>query len=161
MKMLYLLLTSLVLVCFFQIAFAGKKDAPQEIIGTWEGNGVLFLPLAKEPPPSKFPDDSPLITLTINDDGTVDGNIGNAVLKNCVAKSNRGWFGRWLNIKTDYIIKNGYLEGSLSPVDSVQIKKFTMPFNVKDGKIAGTVMQIFRWNYPKPLVRVIIPQKNQ
>ena len=77
-------------------------------------------------------------------------------MKNCTARHNRGWFGKLLNIKTDYIIKGGYLEGALTSKDSTNIKKFTMPFNIVNGEIKGTVMQIFKWKYPRPLVRVRI-----
>ena len=131
-----------------------KPTLPDSITGTWQGNGTLHLPSAEKKAPSDIPGDNPAIKVTIQPNGTVSGTVGACTFRNCIAKKNRGRLGRMLNIKTDYIILGGYLEGYLSPSDSVLQKNFTLPFGIRDGKLTGTIMQIHKWRYPDPLVRV-------
>lgn len=128
----------------FTTAFAGEKNSYlKPLIGTWEGKCYHFA--------SK---DSVLVSITINEDATAIGTVGDAILRDCLAKKNRGWFGRWINIKTDYIIKSGYLEGLIVPSDSITVNYFTLPFNLAKTRMQGTVMKIAKWTYPVPLVRI-------
>lgn len=150
------LLTAVVALSLFQLSFAAdKKIVPDSLVGVWQGKCKIYLPLSKNPQLAGEKDTVD-VTITIHKDGAVQGSVGKAKFVKCRFAKNRGWFGRWLNIKTDFIIKGGYLQGPLYPGDSVQVKKFTLPFNIINGKMRGSVMQIFRWKYPKPLVSILI-----
>ncbi len=148
--------TIILIVVFLNLAnnLSAGGELPDSILGNWTGKGNLHLPLAKKIPLSDVPEDNPQIDINISKDGTVTGHVGNAILRNCIITKNRGWFGRLLNIKTDFIIKEGYLEGKICPGDTVNQKQFTLPFNIHRGQLVGTIMQIHKWKYPDPLVRV-------
>ena len=148
---------TIIIFCLATVLFAAEKPViPDSIAGTWSGKGFLNSPLAQKIPPSDVPADNPEIQIIIGTDGSVTGTVGQAHFCECIARKNRGWLGRLLNIKTDYIIKGGYLQGSLCPQDTVNIKKFTLPFNIRNGLLTGTIMQIHKWKYPDPLVRIKI-----
>jgi hypothetical protein len=73
------------------------------------------------------------------------GFSGGARLSRCFVKKNRGWLGKKLNIKTDYIVR-GYLEGSVVTRDVGGTRKIAMPFNVRDGKLTGGLAALTqRW----------------
>lgn len=154
-----LVLLALFLSFYYCLNAKDKITLPDSVIGVWEGKASLLLPLAHQAAPSPNDEDNPLVSILIKADGTVKGQVGSAIMKNCIAKKNRSWLGRLLNLRTDYMITNGYLEGFLSGKDSVQFKKFSLPFNTTDNKMKGSVMRIYRLKYPYPLVRVIIPKK--
>lgn len=125
-------------------AFAAEKNSYlQPLIGKWEGRCYHFAS-----------QESVSVSITINEDATVEGTVGDAVLKKCLAKKNRGWIGRWVNIKTDYIVRSGYLEGLIAPGDSIKLNYFTLPFNFSGTRMQGTVMKIAKWTYPLPLVKI-------
>ncbi len=149
---------SIILIVFVlgttSLLFAADRLAlPDSIVGTWTGKSVLHLSLASPITPGHVPKDSLEIQIYIDKYGTIRGTVGDATFRECIASKNRGWLGRLLNIKTDYIIKDGYLEGRLGPEDTVDQKKFTLPFNIRNGLLIGTIMQIYKWKYPDPLIR--------
>jgi hypothetical protein len=140
-----------------QLSFAvSKKDVPDSLVGTWQGKCKIYLPVSKNPELAQEERDTIDVEITIQKDGSVQGKVGSAEMVNCHFRRNRGWFGRWLNIKTDFIIKGGYLKGSLYKTDTVQVKTFTLPFNIINGKMRGSVMQTFKWKYPFPLVKILL-----
>ena len=156
MKKLFIISAILIL---FQISFAiDKKVVPDSLIGTWQGKCKVYLPVSKNPKLAKE-NDSVSVVITIHEDGKVEGKVGAAEMVNCYFQRNRGWFGKLLNIKTDFIIKGGHLTGSLYPTDSVRVKTFTLPFNIVDGKMQGSIMQTFKWKYPFPLVKISLFRK--
>lgn len=124
---------------------------PAEILGTWSGKSEVFAKFKKGESPSDHPDDWIEITVTIHRDGRVEGAVGDAKLENCKVASNRGWLGRKLNIKTDYIVRGGYLEGAIVLDDSTSRREFTIPFNIVDGTFAGGLMALKEKHYPWPL----------
>lgn len=131
---------------------------PEELAGTWQDTVSLYLPIAKEKSPSPHAEDNPVIKITIYEDGTVQGHVGPAMFHDCIVKKNRSWLGRFLNIRTDYIITHGTLQGLLTPQDQDTTKQFTLPFNLRDGQLVGSIMWTHRFRYPDPVARVRLSQ---
>ena len=129
---------------------------PGKIVGTWDYTQEVFLRTAKVK--SKHSNEIPQrprvpIKIVIGKDCSVGGTVGDAILKNCRVKKNRGWLGRMLRMKTDYIVVGGWLEGAIVPEDPTTKRTFTMPFNCVDGRLVGSIMVTQKWNYPYPLTR--------
>jgi hypothetical protein len=93
-----------------------------------------------EPYPSKAAEDHQTVTITIHADGSVTGGIGGAVFRESSVRKNRGWIGRKLKLKTDYIVSGGTLQGKITPKDKGTHSSFTIPFNIVGAKIKGTIM---------------------
>jgi len=129
---------------------------PAPLLGTWHGAAEVRLPIVFAPEPDGDPTDDVLlpvaIDITIHDDGTVTGAVGAAQLVDCVLKQNRSDLGRQLNIATDYIVMDGYLDGPIVPADEVPKKDFTIPFNLVDGHMNGSLFWVAEWKYPRPLM---------
>ncbi|MCX6339829.1 MAG: hypothetical protein NTX71_07915 [Candidatus Aureabacteria bacterium] len=113
--------------CIAVMSYGGDAFPPPELIGTWEGISKFSRRGVQE---------LATVSITILPDGSVEGMAGAAKFSRCLVKKNRGWLGRKLNIKTDYIIR-GYLEGSVVPKDSGGIRKIAMPFTIRDGTLVG------------------------
>ena len=122
----------------------------EDLIGTWEGTSDIFRSEQEHPRAAK--EDWPTIRIDIMPDARITGYIGNAVLRDCRFYTKRGWLGRLLHIKTDYTIKGGSIVGAIAPEDTITHRNFTLPFNLEEGRIRGSVMVLERWKYPHPLV---------
>ncbi|MBN2828784.1 MAG: hypothetical protein JXR56_00520 [Candidatus Cloacimonetes bacterium] len=142
------LLLMLVLIVGSTILFA-VKPLPKSLFGEWRGEELRSF--VKTVASANQTVD---ISLSINPDGTVEGTVGDAVLKNCRVKRNRGQLGRMLNFKTDYIIFGGTIEGAVMIGDKVTKRHFTLPFNLDRDNITGSVMVIYKAKYPDPLITV-------
>jgi hypothetical protein len=94
------------------------------------------------------------VDITIHEDGSVTGTVGDATLQQCILKKNRGELGRSLNIASDYLVAEGYLDGAIVPEDTITYKEFTIPFDIVDGKLHGSIMWLEGWKYPKPLLAI-------
>lgn len=132
------------------------QTVPESLLGDWHGEATARLPIVFVPEPDDDPSDDVVlpiaIDLTIHDDGTVTGTVGDAALVNCVLKQNRGELGRRLNLATDYIVMNGYLAGAIVPEDETMEKKITIPFNQVEGHWRGSLFWVKEWKYPLPLL---------
>ncbi len=134
------------------ISMAGNEQfPPPELVGTWTGTVEIFGSFKVEPYPSKAPEDHQQVVITIHADGTVIGKIGNAEFKNSSVSKNRGWIGRKLKVKTDYIVSGGTIQGKVTPNDNGTNSKFTIPFNIKDGTFKGTIMLLPKFPLTRPL----------
>lgn len=109
------------------VIHGGDIFPPPELIGTWEGTSKFSRRGVQELTP---------VSITILPDGKIEGTAGAARLTRCVVKKNRGWLGKKLNIKTDYIIR-GCLEGSVVSHDAGGMRKIAMPFSIRDGTLMG------------------------
>jgi len=89
--------------------------------------------------------------LHISADGKVTGRLGGAELSECVVEANRGWFGRLLHIKTDFIIQ-GKIVGAVVPGSESGIHSINAPFNFNDNWIKGSVFVIYPVKYPYPFL---------
>jgi hypothetical protein len=123
---------------------------PDALTGAWRGKAEVFADFKKGDSPSEHPEDWIAVRISIEADGTVQGRVGNARFSDCRIARNRGWLGRKLNIKTDYIIRGG-LKGRIVPDDTRQHRTFTIPFNLADGKLTGGFMVTEQFKYPWPL----------
>lgn len=109
---------------------------PDELVGTWEGISLFSRHGARE---------TARVSLTILPDGRVEGSAGGARMADCVVRRNRGWLGRKLGIKTDYRI-TGWLEGAVVPADAGGRRRISLPFNLRDGALAGGLAALTqRW----------------
>ena len=140
---------------FVVLSFTGSEWRPPDLLaGTWSGRVEVFAPFKKGEYPSTHPEDWIELRVQIRVDGRVDGQIGKAKLVGCQVRKNRGWLGRKLNIKTDYIICGGVLEGRVVPEDTETRRHFTIPFNIVDGKLNGGdvgVMGMTKQNMPETM----------
>lgn len=129
---------------------------PNTLVGTWHGESDIRLPIVFVPEPDDDPTNDIIVPvgveIAIHDDGTVTGMVGGAELRDCVLKQNRGELGRSLNIATDFIIMDGYLDGPIVPEDTVLQKDLTIPFNIVDEQLKGTLFWTMEWKYPLPLM---------
>lgn len=111
------------------LSLTGKWSAMQEITFREKINGKY-----------KFTNYVEKIELVVNPDGSVTGNIGNGVFKSSKVVKNRGSFGKFINIKTDYRII-GTLEGKINSFDSKDSREISVPFNVLNNETQGTIFE--------------------
>ncbi|MCB0116497.1 MAG: hypothetical protein KDD84_20505 [Caldilineaceae bacterium] len=126
------------------------------LVGTWQGTCEIGVPVLFDP--SQLPEgverthQSVALTVTIHEDASVDGSLGDATFEECVLKANRNDLGRSLNIASDYIVIDGFLSGAIVPdQDETDVKNFTIPFDLVEGKIEGGLMWVAEGKYPFPL----------
>lgn len=115
----------------------------QTIVGTWTGVGET----------RGFGDLEEIeVRLVISESGSVSGSVGDAQIEDCDIKLNRNAFERFLRVKTDYIINDGYLQGQISDRDELSDRDISMPFNITDNVMDGTLFHVEGWSYPDPLL---------
>ena len=114
--------------CLLCSAIAADNKFPPAMNGSWSGDAKIIVTWCKQ---EKLP-----LQLTIRNDGTVSGRIGDAVLKDGKLARNRGWIGRKLNIKTDYII-TGRMVGEVVAAEKIARNSVSMPINFQNGQITG------------------------
>ncbi len=103
------------------------RPAP-EMIGHWDGNGRIIVTWCEQT--------NVAVALQIKDDGTVSGKVGDATLENGRIERNRGWIGRKLNLKTDYVI-TGRLSGPIVASEEITRSAVSMPFNFRNDAFVG------------------------
>ena len=124
---------------------------PEVLVGTWLGKGKVHAPPKKESPGRVYKDWI-AIRIHIASDGSVDGQVGDARLVGCKIKSNRGWFGRMLNLWTDYLICNGWLQGPVFNTDPDDAERpFTIPFGLEGERLKGGFMLLLKGKDPFPI----------
>jgi hypothetical protein len=123
---------------------------PEALSGTWTGQSEVCASFKKVGSPSESAEDWIQIELVIGADKNVTGTIGDADLAGCVVKRNRTWFERLIGIKTDYVV-TGSLENGIVREDTAAVRDISIPFDVSEGKIKGSVFEVERWKYPDPL----------
>ncbi len=100
------------------------------MIGTWGGDGQVVVNWTEQP--------SIRVRLIILPDGSVSGQIGDARLVNARISTNRGGVGRFLHIKTDYIV-SGRLVGPVIAAEHIQRDAVNLPLNWNDGAFTGSL----------------------
>jgi len=95
-------------------ADAGGTVPDQLLVGQWQGTNRFFGMSHEEIAENKVAARSMAAVLQISTDGTVTGRIGGAELSGCFVVANRGWLGRLLHVKTDFIIR-GTVVGAVAP----------------------------------------------
>lgn len=148
----FLVITTLLASCLAR----PMETIPAPLIGTWHGESTVRLPIGFVPESDDDPTDDVVLPvaldITIHDNGTVTGTAGDAELMECVLKQNHGELGRRLNMATDYIVMDGYLSGAIVPADEMPEKDLTIPFNIVDGHLRGSLFWVKEGQYPLPLL---------
>lgn len=139
-------------ICCLALVFIGvtinhrileKWQPNQNLIGTWTGSGET----------RKFGELEKIdIEITIDESGVVKGLVGEALLEECVIRLNRNDFERFIKVKNDYILKDGHISGFIKSGDDIGTRNITMPFNIQDDTIEGTVFHVEGLTYPEPLL---------
>jgi hypothetical protein len=80
-----------------------------------------------------------MASLMIDKSGEVIGMVGGAMFEGCSVKQNRGWVGRQLGIKTDFLIQ-GMLKGNTFEKDTILTKNISIPFNIENGELKGSLI---------------------
>lgn len=106
------------------------QGIPPETTGRWEGDCRIVVNWTKQR--------TLHVTLAVAPDGTVNGTVGDAILRNGRLKTNRGPIGRALSLKTDYII-TGDLDGPVIKSEDIVRSGVTLPFNLTEGRLDGAV----------------------
>jgi hypothetical protein len=109
---------------------AADQVVTPNMVGHWEGNGRIIVTWCRQ---TSLP-----VTLNVAANGTVTGKIGDANLANGHLKRNRGWVGRKLNFKTDYII-TGNLTGPIVAAENIVRSGVKMPLNFSSGNFNGGI----------------------
>ncbi len=78
------------------------------------------------------------INIVIGADDQVTGSIGDATLVNGRLSRNRGWLGRAMQVKTDYIIQAD-LDGLIIRAENIQRDMVQIPFDWRDGRLVGSI----------------------
>jgi len=89
----------------------------------------------------------------ISADGQVTGHIGGAELSGCSVAVNRGWLGRRLHLKTDFVLR-GQLIGAVAPGSESGTHTISAPFNLDGSQLGGTVFVLRPFIYPYPFLNL-------
>jgi len=125
-------------------------EVTEVVIGLWQGQAEISGPLKKDPSPSDNAEDWLAIEIHIASDGSVSGKVGDAEFVDCTLKKNRTRLEEAINIKTDYIIE-GQLVGHIVEADSINQRDISIPFNIVDHELKGSLFELEPWQYPYPL----------
>ena len=139
-----------VLAIIFNIPSFSDWAPPSSLVGTWKGEAEVSVNTMTDGVSHGDGDIVP-IEIHIAANGDVTGYIGEAELAHCTVVSNRSWLGRWLGIKTDYSIKKGDLIGKITQGDPQSQRKISIPFDLKVGKLVGSIQRIEGLKYPDSL----------
>jgi hypothetical protein len=109
------------------LTVSGQLPDPA-MMGTWSGDGQIVVNWTNQR--------SIHVRLVILADGSVSGEVGDARLTNGRIARNRGAIGRFLNIKTDYIVF-GDLRGPVIASEHIQRDGVKMPLNWNGSEFSG------------------------
>ena len=104
------------------------QPVTDEMAGRWSGHGDIVVNWTSQR--------QILVQLTISPDGGVEGTIGDATLIGGRFAQNRGWLGRALDIKTDYII-TGRLQNCVIAGEGVCRDSVKIPLDWSKGHFTG------------------------
>jgi hypothetical protein len=104
--------------------------AKASVIGRWGGVADIVVNWTKQ---RTLP-----INIVIGANDQVTGSVGDATLVKGRLLRNRGAVARALQIKTDYVIE-AELDGPIIRAENVQREMVQMPFNERDGRLAGSL----------------------
>ena len=140
-------------------AGAGAAVPSDRLIGQWQGRDRFFGMSQEEIAAKKVEAQDVDTALTITAEGNVEGRVGGATLRDCMITSNRGWLGRWLHLKTDYIIR-GKITGAVLPGSEGGIHEISAPLNCEGDKIAGSIFVLRQaFSSPYPFLRLSLDRR--
>jgi hypothetical protein len=114
-----------------------NHNLSESLTGTYTGNSRIISRYYKDGQ-YIFYEDNVDVSIQITSNQIVSGHVGRAVFEDCKVLKNRGWIGRQLNIKTDFLI-TGKLLGSTFSRDSILNKDISIPFNSGNGELKGSL----------------------
>ncbi len=142
----------LLLLAWSLVALAGSPTPPVELVGEWHRVVEFQGRLRDLQQQAGAGWERVECWLRILPDGRVDGSLGGAQLTEGRLVANRGWLGRLLHAKTDWIVKGGRLDGAILPGDPADTRRVRIPFNVQDGSFEpGAVLLVVDAPDPLPL----------
>lgn len=106
------------------------RPVPLSLTGAWGGTADIF--------DSWIEQRTIDVAVFIRPDGSVTGMIGQAPVKHGRLQRNRGELGRFLRIKTDWII-TGTLDGYLLPAEGIRATHVTIPLDWREDHFVGSV----------------------
>lgn len=128
---------SLLLISLSIFSACGSWKMPDQLPGIYIGKERIIVRYEKNGQ-FIFYEDSVYVSLSIGNNQQVNGTVGEAVFEGCKVNQNRGWIGRKLHIKTDFLIR-GRLNGTTFSRDSILKKSISIPFNIKNGELTGSL----------------------
>jgi hypothetical protein len=112
------------------LAPANAQVVRPEMVGKCSGTADIFVNWTKA---RTLP-----VEIVLTADDRVTGKIGDAVIANGRFRSNRGWLGRALRIKTDWLI-DARLEGPIIAAEGIARDELMMPLNWNGSRFEGGV----------------------
>ena len=125
------------IISIFIVTACSETVVLSDLPGTYSGKDIVLVRYDKDGQ-YLYKDDMIQVSIIIGNNGEVSGMVGEAALAECKVTPNRGWLSRQLNIKTDFII-NGKLNGRTFEKDSILNKNISIPFNVNNGELTGSL----------------------
>lgn len=125
------------IISIFIVTACSETVVLSDLPGTYSGKDIVLVRYDKDGQ-YLYKDDMIQVSIIIGNNGEVSGMVGEAALAECKVTRNRGWLSRQLNIKTDFII-NGKLIGRTFEKDSMLNKNISIPFNVNNGELTGSL----------------------
>ena len=107
---------------------AAERVAPPTMTGAWQGQARIIVAWSSQ--------QYLTLQLNIGTNGHVSGKVGDATLKNGTLRRNRGHLGRFLRIKTDFIIE-GDLQGPIIASQKITRKSVKIPLNFDGVQFTG------------------------
>jgi hypothetical protein len=124
-----------------------KYKPGDDLVGVWRGSSERF-----NSSNGNIKKESIDIEFIVKKNGDVSGMVGQLTIINCKLKKNRNNFEKFLNIKTDYIICNGQIKGKINDNDSKNLRDLSIPFNIKNNVLLGSIFEVEGWKYPNPII---------
>lgn len=109
---------------------ASNSNIPNEMIGDWEGDTQVIVLWCNQ---KIIP-----VSLSLSEDGSIDGKIGDADLRNANLKKKRNWFGSKNDKRTKYMVK-GDLEGSIVEAEDISRPKVFIHLRIENNKLSGSL----------------------
>lgn len=119
------------------LASCGDGKLPSDLPGAYTGTGEIVARVQKDGQ-YLFYEDNVTVSLIIDQNQQVTGKVGEASFEGCTVEQNRGWIGRQLHIKTDFLVL-GKLTGTTFSRDTLNNKDISIPFNVENGELKGSL----------------------
>jgi hypothetical protein len=107
---------------------AAESVVTPATVGHWEGNAKIVVIWCRQP--------TLRVLVHIEPDGSVSGKVGDAVLAKGRLVRNRGWIGRKLNLKTDFLV-TGALNGSIVDAEGIRRPRVNIPLNFTGTTFVG------------------------
>jgi hypothetical protein len=132
MKSLKFLCAIVPLLCFTMtsIVAASENIVSSNMVGHWAGNARIIVVWCQQ---TNLP-----VSFQIQPNANVTGTVGDATLTNAQFKANRGWLGRKLNLKTDYIV-TGKLSGPIIKNERIARSGVSIPLTFTGSNFVGGV----------------------